>query len=146
MCCELEEMAIQMAKNQQRAGGENSPLVRSLGRLIERRADGIEGLLARLRAQGLGVQVASWVDFGVNLPACPRSIRAALGEDFYELLRRRLNLEEKEAERILAEALPAAINKLTPNGCIEPRQENAFPLSFLGRLLGACRGQQAVRR
>lgn len=125
MCCEIEEMAIQIARQQYRAGGKNSPLVRALCRLIERQEGGL---------------AASWTGSGPNQPLCPTRIRDVLGETFYRRLQRRLDLDDDEAEHILAAALPAAIDRLTPNGQVESRPlQRGSGHSCFSRLLAACR-------
>lgn len=140
MCCEIEEMAIQIARQQYRAGGKNSPLVRALCRLIERQEGGLAALLLRLQTQGLARQAASWTGSGPNQPLCPTRIRDVLGETFYRRLQRRLDLDDDEAEHILAAALPAAIDRLTPNGQVESRPlQRGTGHACFSRLLAACR-------
>lgn len=137
MCCEFEEMAIQLARNAQRAGGANSRLVNSLMKLIEHHDGGLPTLAERFRQGGLERQLRSWIGTGDNLelPIC--AVREVLGEKAYHRLARRLDLEADEASAILAEALPHAINRLTPNGRIEEPRPRFSGFGIFSRLLGA---------
>jgi uncharacterized protein YidB (DUF937 family) len=137
MCCEFEEMAIQLARNAQRAGGANSRLVNGLMKLIEHHDGGLPALRERFRQGGLARQFLSWVGRGDNLPLPACAVRGVLGEKAYDRLKRRLDLETDEAAAVLAEALPQAIDRLTPNGRIEPPRPRFAGFGWFGRLLGA---------
>lgn len=137
MCCEFEEMAIQLARNAQRAGGANSRLVNGLMKLIEHHDGGLPTLQERFRQGGLERQMRSWISTGDNLPMPICAVRGALGEKAYDRLKRRLDLEADEASAILAEALPHAINRLTPNGRIEAARPRFSGFNLFSRLLGA---------
>lgn len=136
MCCEFEEMAIQLARNTQRAGGANSRLVKSLMKLIERYDGGLPTLVERFRHEGLESQMQSWIGANDNLPVAICAVRSALGDRAYDRLKRRLDLEADEASSVLAEALPHAINRLTPNGQIEEPRPRFSGFGFFSRLLG----------
>lgn len=120
MCCEFEEMAVHLARQARRAGGENSALVRSLVAQIRRLPGGLAALVAQLEAAGLGVAAQSWVAPGENQPVRACAVAAALGEPLMARWVRRLDLERDEAAAVLAEILPMAVNRMTPAGRIEP--------------------------
>ena len=72
-------------------------------RVVFDNCGGLNGLVEKLRAAGLGKEVDSWISTGQNLPVSAREIAAKLGVD------------PAIADQ-LAELLPKTIDQLTPNG------------------------------
>ena len=87
---------------------------------------GVDGLLAKLRAGGLGEHVDSWVSTGENKPVEPVQLGAA-GVSVQTLL------------PMLAAFLPMIINHLTPNGTA-PKAGEPANQPDLGGLLGGLLG------
>lgn len=137
MCCEFEEMAIHLARKAKRTGGQNSPLVISLTKLIGRHEDGLAGLAERLQEAGLGAAMNSWVGRGENIPVRACALRTALGEVFYGKLVRRLDLDPVDAGEVLAEIFPLAVDRMTPEGRIETPAPRAGLQAFFARIVGA---------
>ena len=75
-------------------GGEMATVVSGL---IEKHG-GVQGIVAQMESQGLGATVKSWVGTGANQP---------------------ISADQELAQK-LAQALPQAINHLTPNGSVQP--------------------------
>jgi uncharacterized protein YidB (DUF937 family) len=95
-------------------GGEMATLVNGL---IEKHG-GIQGIVAQMEQQGFGPTVKSWVSNGANMPITPEQIHAAFGSDSLAALAAKLGLNPQELAQKLSQALPQAINKLTPNGTV----------------------------
>ncbi|MCK7501568.1 MAG: YidB family protein [Comamonadaceae bacterium] len=138
MCCEFEEMAVHLARKARRTGGVESPLVRSLTKLIARQPGGLSALAARFDDAGLGRQMRSWIGGPgekLSLPVC--ALRGALGEALYDKLVRRLDLDPADAAEVLAEILPLAVDRMTPEGRIEAVAPQPPVRALLARLAGA---------
>ena len=70
--------------------------------------------------QGLGSTVKSWVGTGANLPISADQVHAAFGSDVIAGLAAKFGLHANDLADKLAHALPQAVNKLTPNGVVQP--------------------------
>jgi uncharacterized protein YidB (DUF937 family) len=93
-------------------GAEMATLVHGL---IEKQG-GVQGVIAQLEQQGLGGTVRSWVGTGANLPITPEQIQQAFGSETLSSLATRFGLNPQELAQKLSQALPAAVDKLTPGG------------------------------
>jgi uncharacterized protein YidB (DUF937 family) len=98
---------------------------------------GLAGLVNQFEQAGLGSLVSSWVGTGPNLPATPAHIEQGLGADTVAQLAKKAGVSPQVASALLAVALPALINKLTPQGQV-PSQSSLQ--SSLGGLLGGLLG------
>ncbi len=87
---------------------------------------GVDGLLAKLRAGGLGQHVDSWVSTGTNEPVEPAQLGAALGPDTVNQLASKTGLS-------------MIIDHLTPSGTA-PKAGDAANQPDLGGLLGGILG------
>jgi uncharacterized protein YidB (DUF937 family) len=83
--------------------------------LIEKHG-GVQGVIAQLEQQGLGGTVQSWVGTGGNLPITAEQIQQAFGSETLNSLATRFGLNPQELAQKLSQALPAAVDKLTPGG------------------------------
>ncbi|CCF98335.1 DUF937 domain-containing protein [Ralstonia solanacearum] len=80
---------------------------------------GIGPLQQILEQAGLGEQVRSWIGNGQNLPVSSEQIAQALGgSGALSQLASTFGLNENEIASQLAEALPEAVNHLTPQGTL----------------------------
>ncbi len=77
---------------------------------------GLGGLLDRLRQGGLGSEVDSWIGTGSNLPVSAQDIAAALGAGKIADIARSLGVDPQQAAAHIADALPNAVDHLTPGG------------------------------
>ena len=80
---------------------------------------GLSGLVQQLSQGGLGDQVKSWVGTGTNQPVTPEALSGALGQDKVAAFAQRLGISPDQASSALAQVLPQAVDKMTPNGRIE---------------------------
>jgi uncharacterized protein YidB (DUF937 family) len=87
--------------------------------LIEKHG-GVSGIVSQLQQQGLGNTVKSWVGTGPNQPVSTDQLHQALGTETVAQLAARLGISEQDLLARLSQALPKAIDKLTPGGVVPP--------------------------
>jgi uncharacterized protein YidB (DUF937 family) len=95
-------------------GGEMATVVNGL---IEKHG-GVQGIVAQMEAQGLGNTVKSWVSTGTNQPISAAQVQSAFGPDVIAGLAAKAGLNPQDLAQKLAQALPQAINHLTPTAAI----------------------------
>jgi uncharacterized protein YidB (DUF937 family) len=95
-------------------GAEMATVVNSL---IQQHG-GVQGIVAQLEQQGLGPTVRSWVSTGANQPITAGQVHQAFGGDMITQLAAKAGITPQELTQKLSQVLPAAIDKLTPNGQI----------------------------
>jgi len=96
-------------------GGEMAAVVSGL---IEKHG-GVQGIVTQMEQQGLGATVNSWVGTGANLPISADQVHAAFGAESIAALAAKVGLHPQDLAQKLAQALPQAINKLTPSGVVQ---------------------------
>lgn len=77
---------------------------------------GVQGVVAELEKTELGEKVKSWVSTGPNLPVSAEQIQQALGSDRVKELGAKFGIPVDKVAAALAEYLPAAVDKATPEG------------------------------
>ena len=87
--------------------------------LIQRHG-GVQGIVTQLEQQGLGGTVKSWVGSGANLPITADQIHAAFGSDVIKNLAAKIGMDPNVLADKLSQALPQAVDKLTPGGVVPP--------------------------
>jgi uncharacterized protein YidB (DUF937 family) len=83
-------------------------------------AGGLQGIVAKLQANGLSPQVASWLGSGANLPVSASQIEAALGNQQVQQLAARLGIPADKVLAYMQQLIPAAVDKASPNGTLAP--------------------------
>jgi uncharacterized protein YidB (DUF937 family) len=84
---------------------------------------GLNGLLAKLQAAGLGDAVKSWVGTGQNAQVQPGALGRALGNNTVREIAGQAGIKEDDLLTQLSKALPAFVDKLTPNGRLPSLKE-----------------------
>lgn len=92
----------------------------SLADLIQ---NGLGGLLESMQQSGQGDVAQSWVNDGENKPIDPQDLGQALGRDTINQLSAHTGMAPDELLAQLSEALPDAVNQLTPKGRLPTRDE-----------------------
>lgn len=94
----------------------NNPLatVRLVMRLVETYPGGVQQLLDKLRASGLGEEVDSWLGHGANLPVTGDQIIAALGRTQVQEVAQHFGMDQQQAATSIAELLPEVVDRLAP--------------------------------
>lgn len=107
------------------------------GQLMGGRSDGagLENLLGKLRQQGLGEEVDSWVSTGPNRAVAPEQVQAAFGADQLSGMAQQFGMPSGALGGILAQLLPELVNRLTPNGQV-PQQLPGGLGGILSSVLG----------
>lgn len=95
-------------------GGEMAAVVNNL---IQKHG-GVQGIVAQLEQQGLAGTVRSWIGTGANQPISPDQIHQAFGVDTLKELAAKAGLSPDVLAAKLSQALPQAIDKLTPTGAV----------------------------
>lgn len=119
-------------------GGMDMPQLMALVSQLLQQSGGLEGLLAKLQAGGLGEAAQSWVGSGANQPVSPDALGSALGPDLMGTLGGLLGGNGSQASSVLAQVLPGLVDQLTPQGRV-PAEGSAGgidPMSALGSLMG----------
>jgi uncharacterized protein YidB (DUF937 family) len=88
---------------------------------IEKRG-GLQGVLADFEKNGYGDKVKSWVGTGPNLPISAEQVQQALGSERVKELGAKFGIPMDKVAAQLAEYLPKAIDKATPEGKLPPQQ------------------------
>lgn len=94
---------------------------------------GLGGLVEAFQAKGLGDVVASWIGTGQNLPVSAEQIQSVLGSGLVQQLAARAGLPPEAATTLLAQILPRAVDRLTPEGTVPAG-------GLLGQATGLLRG------
>lgn len=79
----------------------------------------VSGLLARLRAAGLGAEVDSWLGTGPNLPITAEQLRAALGDDVVRQFSEATGVSAEKLLSLMADYMPQTVDRMSPNGKLE---------------------------
>lgn len=95
---------------------------------------GVQGLLSQFQNAGLGDAVQSWMGDGENKPVASADVERALGGDVLQQLAAKANMAPSDAASVLSQALPAMIDKLTPQGQAQDMDFGALQ-SMLGGFL-----------
>jgi uncharacterized protein YidB (DUF937 family) len=96
---------------------------------------GLGALLEQFRAAGLGAQADSWVSAGPNLPVSADQLQGVFGQDQMGQLADRMGLSTGDLGAQLAQLLPQAVDRATPEGRL-PEGGLGDLGSLLGGLLG----------
>lgn len=95
------------------------PIFQEMMGLVRNQEGGLSGLVNKLKNNGLGEQVSSWVGLGENKKVEPKQLSSALGGNFIENIASKLGISHEEAENKVADAMPEMVDKLTPTGKVE---------------------------
>lgn len=96
-------------------GTVGAALVTAANEIIEKNG-GLAGLANNFQQRGLGGIVQSWISSGQNQPITPDQVSQGAGSELISQIASKLGIPEDELKSKLAEILPAAIDKLTPQG------------------------------
>lgn len=79
---------------------------------------GVQGVVAQLEQQGLGGVARSWIANGANQPISPAQLNQVFGSGLITQLAAKTGMSPQDLSAKLSQMLPAAIDKLTPNGTL----------------------------
>ena len=79
---------------------------------------GVQGVVNEFERNGLGTTVKSWVSTGPDQPISADEVQRVLGPDLLQQLSQKSGVSVQDLSRKLAEVLPQAVDKMTPDGAI----------------------------
>jgi len=103
-------------------GGANA-LVGVLGGLLAQ-SGGLQGLANKFSQGGQGGAFSSWVGMGENQPISSNQIQNVLGSEQVKVLAAKMGVDPTQASQFLAEYLPKVVDKLTPEGKVDPTADH----------------------
>ena len=112
------------------ASGGATPLIGILGGLLAQ-SGGLQGLANKFSQSGQGNAFSSWVGMGENHPISGNQIQNAVGSDQVNALAAKLGVDPAQASHFLAEYLPKVVDKLTPEGKVDPTADHQQGLAKL---------------
>src|ERR1700751_4688875 len=103
-------------------GGANA-LVGILGGLLSQ-SGGLQGLANKFSQSGQGNAFSSWVGMGENQSISGNQIQNVLGSEQVKALAAKMGVDPTQASQLLAEYLPKVVDKLTPEGKVDPTADH----------------------
>jgi len=122
------------------SSGGAAQLIGVLGGLLVQ-SGGLQGLANKFAQSGQGNAFQSWVGMGENQPVSSGHVQNALGSEQVKALAEKMGIAPAQASSFLAEYLPKIVDKLTPEGKVDPAADHQQGLaallpSLLQRLAG----------
>jgi uncharacterized protein YidB (DUF937 family) len=145
----LLDSILGAASGQSGATGEANPLMGIVSGLLAQ-SGGLQGLASKFAQSGQGNAFQSWVGMGENQPVSSGQIQNAIGSEQVSAIASRMGVDPAVASNFLAEYLPKIVDKLTPQGKIDPNADHQQGLaallpSLLQSLGGQASGDQSAR-
>jgi uncharacterized protein YidB (DUF937 family) len=97
-------------------GAVGATLASTLESFIQQHG-GVQGIVAQMEQQGLGNTVRSWVATGPNQPISTDQVSSVFGGVINQIAAR-TGMTPQELTQKVAQHLPGAIDRLTPNGAL----------------------------
>lgn len=98
-------------------GAVGAIAVKAVGDLINQHG-GVQGIVDQFQKQGLGGVVNSWIGTGENQPVTAEQVHQTLGADTVQKMATQAGVSPQEMASQIAQHLPTAIDKLTPQGTV----------------------------
>jgi uncharacterized protein YidB (DUF937 family) len=89
-----------------------------LGLINRPEVGGVQGLVDKFKAAGLGHLADGWVAQGPNPPVSPGELQKVFSPDQLSAFAQKLGINPEEATKHLAALLPGVVDHLTPNGTV----------------------------
>ena len=89
----------------------------ALNQILEKHG-GLQGVVSEFERNGFGPTVQSWVSRGPNQAISSDGINRVLGNDLLQQLAAKTGLSVQDLTQKLAQVLPDAVDKLTPDGVV----------------------------
>jgi uncharacterized protein YidB (DUF937 family) len=107
--------------------------MRSLGFLaaFSRRAGDCRAWASKFSQGGEGDTFSSWVGLAENHPISADQIQKVLGSEQVNALAAKIGVDPAQASHFLAEYLPKVVDKLTPEGKVDPTADHQQGLANL---------------
>src|SRR5215831_1749905 len=139
----LLDSILGAASGQSGATGEANPLMGIVSGLLAQ-SGGLQGLANKFAQSGQGNAFQSWVGMGENQPISSNQIQNVLGSEQVNALAAKMGIDSAQASNFLAEYLPKIVDKLTPEGKVDPAADHQQGLAaLLPSLLQSLGGQSS---
>ena len=92
-------------------------MVTAVSGIIEKHG-GLQGVLSEFERSELGATVKSWVGTGPNQPISASDLQRTLGPDLLQQLAAKSGMSVEDLSEKLAQVLPQAVDRMTPDGAI----------------------------
>jgi uncharacterized protein YidB (DUF937 family) len=123
--------------------GQASQLIGIVGGLLAQ-SGGLQGLASKFAQGGHENAFQSWVGMGENQPISSNQIQNVLGSEQVNAIATRMGVDPAVASNFLAEYLPKIVDKLTPEGKVDPTANHQQGLAaLLPSLLQSLGGQSS---
>ena len=110
--------------------GGAAALVGIVGGLLQQNG-GLQGLANKFAQSGAAGAFSSWVGMGENQPISGNQLQNALGSEQVKALASKMGIDPAMASNLLAEYLPKVVDKLTPQGKVDPNANHQQDLASL---------------
>jgi uncharacterized protein YidB (DUF937 family) len=121
--------------------GGAAQLVGVLGALLAQ-SGGLQGVANKFAQSGQGNAFQSWVGMGENETISSNQVQNVLGSEQVKALASKMGIDPAQASGFLAEYLPKIVDKLTPEGKVDPTADHQQGLAaLLPSLLQSLSGQ-----
>lgn len=97
-------------------GGQGQNQLLSIVTGLIQQQGGIEGIVQKFTAHGMGATAQQWVGTGPNPPITGNHVQQVFGSATVQQVAGQLGVHPTQAASGLAALLPTVIDKLTPNG------------------------------
>jgi uncharacterized protein YidB (DUF937 family) len=101
-----------LGKSQESSTSVPEALVAALGS----HEGGLDGLIQKFEASGLGPVMSSWIGTGANQPVSADALHGILGSDLVQQIAAKTGLPINQLLPQIAEHLPQLVDGMTPNG------------------------------
>jgi uncharacterized protein YidB (DUF937 family) len=96
---------------------------------------GLDQLLQQLQGAGMGRELDSWISKGDNLPVTADQLSQALGQERMNDMARQAGMESGGFGDLLAQVLPQAIDRMSPDGRLPEPSSLDAAMADIGRML-----------
>lgn len=115
--------------------GQAASLLPALVAEINNYPGGLQGLVQKFQAGGLGDVVSSWVGTGANQSVSSDQVQSVLGDDVVNNLAQSTNQDKSSVLAGLSSLLPHVVDQATPNGSV-PDGQSLDASSLMGAVSG----------
>jgi uncharacterized protein YidB (DUF937 family) len=140
----LLDSILGAATGKTEGSGGAAQLIGVLGGLLAQ-SGGLQGLANKFAQSGQGNAFQSWVGMGENEAISSNQVQRALGSEQVNAIATRMGVDPGVASNFLAEYLPKIVDKLTPEGKVDPAADHQQGLAaLLPSLLQSLAGQPST--
>ncbi len=104
--------------------------------LVQNQSGGINGLIAKFKANGLGDVIESWLGNGENKSISTGQVQNIFGSDAIKNIASKFGLNTDSLASQISELLPTVIDKLSPGGKMPEGDLLSKGADLLGGMFG----------